>query len=162
MSPTPEDKAREVIDGMLEKAGWPVCDFKDANLHATRGVVLRNYPLSKGHGFADYLFYIDGKAAGVIEAKKEESTLTGVEVQSGKYQKGLPDILPGWYRPLPFAYESTGVEPRFTNGLDPDPCSRNVFSFHKPETMEAWLKLKKSKLPSKAISKVPNACTSQF
>ena len=24
-----------------------------------------------GHGFADYLLYVDGKAAGVIEAKKE-------------------------------------------------------------------------------------------
>jgi type I restriction enzyme R subunit len=80
MSPTPEDKAREVIDSMLEKAGWHVCDFKDANIHAARGVVIRNYPLNKGHGFADYLYYIDGKAAGVIEAKKVGTTLTGVEI----------------------------------------------------------------------------------
>ncbi len=139
MSPTPEDKAREVIDGMLEKAGWHVCDFKDANIHAARGVVIRNYPLNKGHGFADYLFYIDGKAAGVIEAKKVGTTLTGVEIQSDKYKHGFPDIFPAWYRPLPFCYQSTGVETRFTNGLDPDPCSRSVFSFHKPETLEAWL-----------------------
>ncbi len=139
MSPTPEEKAREVIDGMLEKAGWHVCDFKAANIHAARGVVIRNYPLNKGHGFADYLFYIDGKAAGVIEAKKVGTTLTGVEIQSDKYKHGFPDIFPAWYRPLPFCYQSTGVETRFTNGLDPDPCSRSVFSFHKPETLEAWL-----------------------
>ncbi len=139
MSPTPEDKAREQIDKMLVQAGWHVCDFKDANIHAAPGVVIRNYPLSKGYGFADYLFYIDGKAAGVIEAKKVGSTLTGVEIQSDKYKNGFPDIFPAWYRPLPFAYESTGVETQFTNGLDPDPCSRNVFSFHKPETLEAWL-----------------------
>lgn len=35
-------------------------------------------------GFADYLLYVDGKAAGVIEAKKEGATLTGMEVQSGR------------------------------------------------------------------------------
>ena len=139
MGRTPEDKAREQIDKMLVQAGWHVCDFKDANIHAARGVVIRNYPLNKGYGFADYLFYIEGKAAGVIEAKKAGTTLTGVEIQSDKYKHGFPDIFPAWYRPLPFAYESTGIETHFTNGLDPDPCSRNVFSFHKPETLEAWL-----------------------
>jgi len=139
MSPTPEDKAREQIDKMLAQAGWHVCDFRDANIHAAMGVVIRNYPLNKGHGFADYLFYIDGKAAGVIEAKKEGTTLTGVEIQSDKYTHGFPDIFPAWYRPLPFCYESTGLETRFTNGLDPDPRSRNVFSFHRPETLAGWL-----------------------
>jgi type I restriction enzyme R subunit len=84
MSPTPEDKARAQIDKMLTQAGWHVCDFKDANIHAARGVVIRNYPLNKGHGFADYLFYIDGKAAGVIEAKKVGTTLTGVEIQQDR------------------------------------------------------------------------------
>ena len=34
--------------------------------------------------------YVDGKAAGVIEAKKEGITLTGVETQSDKYTKGCP------------------------------------------------------------------------
>jgi len=132
---TPEDKAREIIDSLLEKSGWHVCNLNDANIHAHRGVVIRNFPLKSGHGFADYIFYVDGKAAGVIEAKKAGETLTGVEIQSDKYKHGLPDDLPAWYRPLPFCYQSTGVETRFTNGLDPDPRSRNVFSFHKPETL---------------------------
>ena len=48
-----------------------------------------------------------------------------------KYKHGLPDELPAWKRPLPFAYESTGEETQFTNGLDPDPRSRQVFSFHR-------------------------------
>ena len=42
-------------------------------------------------------------------------------------------------RPLPFLYESTGVETRFTNWLDPEPRSRQVFTFHRPETLAAWL-----------------------
>jgi len=98
MGRTPEDEAREVIDSLLEKAGWHVCDYKSANIHAGTGVVIRNFPLKPGHGTADYLFYIEGKAAGIIEAKKEGTTLTGVEIQSDKYKHGLPDILPAWYR----------------------------------------------------------------
>ena len=54
----------------------------DANIHAARGVALREFPLNTGFGFANYLLYVDGKAAGVVEAKKEGTTLTGVEVQS--------------------------------------------------------------------------------
>jgi predicted short-subunit dehydrogenase-like oxidoreductase (DUF2520 family) len=38
-------------------------------------------------------------------------------------------------RPVALAYESTGVETSFTNGLDPEPASRREFSFHRPETL---------------------------
>jgi type I restriction enzyme, R subunit len=38
-------------------------------------VVLRNFPLASGHNLADYLLYVDGKAAGIIEAKKVGVTL---------------------------------------------------------------------------------------
>ncbi|MEW6591285.1 MAG: type I restriction-modification enzyme R subunit C-terminal domain-containing protein [Pseudomonadota bacterium] len=138
MAPQPEQHARENIDRLLEAAGWHVCDADKANIHAARGVAIREFPLP-GYGFADYLLYIDGKAAGVIEAKKEGVTLTGVETQSDKYTKGLPAGLPRWGNPLPFAYQSTGVETRFTNGLDPNPRSRPVFAFHKPELLAEWL-----------------------
>ncbi len=137
--PTPEDEAREQIDQALEKAGWHVQDYKSANVHAGRGVALRNFPLVSGHGFADYLLYVDGKAAGIIEAKKEGVTLIGVEVQAEKYSKGLPSDLPAHIRPLPFLYQSTGVETRFTNGLDPHPRSRPLFSFHRPETLASFI-----------------------
>ena len=43
------------------------------------GVASREFVLNTGYGFADYLLYIDGKAAGVIEAKKEGAIFTGVE-----------------------------------------------------------------------------------
>ena len=127
--PIPEDKAREKIDHALEKAGWKVEDTKSANVSGARDVALRNFPLASGHGFADYLLYIDGKAAGIIEAKKEGFPLTGVEIQAVKYSKGLTQALPAHREPLPFLYQSTGIETRFTNGLDPEPRSRSVFSF---------------------------------
>ncbi|MDQ3162501.1 MAG: hypothetical protein M3Q92_06675 [Actinomycetota bacterium] len=43
-------------------------------------------------------------------------TLTGVAWQTGKYLDGLPDEIPTALEgALPFAYQSTGVETRFTN-----------------------------------------------
>jgi type I restriction enzyme R subunit len=76
MSPVlnPEAQARENIDRLLIAAGWHVCDMTDANMHAAKGVAIREFPLESGYGFADYLLYIDGKAAGIIEAKKEGKT----------------------------------------------------------------------------------------
>ena len=137
---TPEAKARISIDALLVAAGWHVCDMGQANIHAARGVAIREFPLNSGYGFADYLLYIDGKAAGVIEAKKEGATLRGVEVQSARYAQGLPASLPAWVRPLPFSYESTGIETHFTQGLDPEPRARAVFAFHRPETLATFLK----------------------
>ena len=135
----PEEEARRRIDALLVAAGWQVCDASAADIHAARGVAIREFPLASGHGFADYLLYLDGKAGGVIEAKKEGATLTGVEAQSTRYALGLPAALPAWRRPLPFLYESTGLETHFTNGLDPEPRARGVFAFHRPETLAEWL-----------------------
>ena len=73
----------------------------------------------------------------MVEAKAEGTPLSGVEAQSDKYSVGLPAIPPAWHTPLPFLYESTGVETFFTNGLDPEPRSRRVFAFHRPETLAA-------------------------
>src|SRR5437016_11483927 len=136
--PTPEELARENIDKLLTACGWKVQDRKSINLDAARGVALRE-ALLKERDEVDYLLFVDGKAIGTVEAKPEGFTLTGVEEQSGKYGKGLLDIYPKWREPLPFAYESTGVETQFTNQLDPSPKSRSVFAFHKPETLLEWV-----------------------
>ena len=62
--------------------------------------------------------YVDGKAAGVIEAKKEGVTLTGVETQSDKYTKGLPAGLPRWSNPLPFSYQSEVIAAEIVEDLE--------------------------------------------
>ncbi len=137
MVKTPEEQAREKIDQQLEACGWTVQDRSDTDLSAALGVAIREFPLEGGDE-ADYMLYADGKAIGVVEAKKEGHTLKGVEIQSDKYVNGLPDSLPSYHRPLPFAYESTGIETQFTNALDPHPRSREVFTFHRPETLIEW------------------------
>ena len=134
----PEDQAREKIDASLEQCGWILQDRSTINLSAGRGIAIRE-GLLKG-GEADYLLFGDGKALGTVEPKPEGYTLIGVEEQSGKYGKGLLDIYPKWREPLPFAYESTGTETRFTSRLDPSPTSRNVFAFHTPETLLEWIR----------------------
>ncbi len=135
---TPEDKARQAIDKLLQGAGWTIQDRRELNLSLPGGVAVREFPMP-GFGEADYLLFVNEKALGVVEAKKEGETLTHVERQTEKYSKGLPDFIDAPVKPLPFRYESTGVETRFTNGLEPDSSSHNVFAFHKPETLAEWI-----------------------
>ncbi len=117
---TPEARVRVAIDRMLGSAGWAVQDARAVNLAAARGVAVREFVLKSPHGRADYLLFVDGQAVGVLEAKKEGETLTGVAWQTAKYLDGLPDEIPTALEgALPFAYQSTGVETRFTNTLDP-------------------------------------------
>src|SRR6266516_6761461 len=136
--PSPEELAREKIDALLTQCGWVIQNRSTINLSASRGIAIRE-ALLKDRDEVDYLLFVDGKAIGTVEAKPEGHTLIGVEEQSGKYGMGLLDIYPKWREPLPFAYESTGVETQFTNRLDPDPKSRNIFAFHKPETLLEYL-----------------------
>lgn len=137
---TPEEQSRETIDCMLSAAGWLIQNRADANIDAGRGVAIREFSLARGYGEADYLLFADGRALGVIEAKKEGTTLVGVEIQTQKYSEGIPAALPTPRRPLPFLYQSTGIETRFTNLLEPHASSRAIFSFHRPETLSEWLK----------------------
>ena len=139
-----EARARVLIDRQLEAAGWSVQDGKDLNLFAGSGIAVREAVMAKGHGRADYLLYVDKKVVGVIEAKPVGTTLSGVEWQSAMYAEGLPEqhrkraaLKDGR---LPFVFEASGTEIHFTNGFDPDPRSRSVFGFPKPETLARVLR----------------------
>ncbi|MCQ3812727.1 MAG: DEAD/DEAH box helicase family protein [Acidimicrobiia bacterium] len=135
---TPEARARMAIDEQLAECGWVVQDYQQAAVAAAKGVAVREVPTEAGP--ADYVLYVDSQAVGVIEAKKEDITLTGVEPQTRKYQAAYPEQLPAFLvnGSLPFGYEATGAVTRFTCGLDPTPTSRPVFAFHRPETLAHW------------------------
>ena len=134
----PEEKARENIDRLLIKAGWVIQDRKQMNLGESPGVAVREHPMSSGT--PDYLLFINRRAVGVIEAKPEGVTLSGVSEQTEKYLTGIPPFLLCYQKPLPFGYESTGVETLFRDLRDPDSRSRPVFAFHKPETLLKWIR----------------------
>lgn len=134
---TPEEQARVNIDKLLEQSGWLVQDYKHINFSAGLGIAVREFPTLKGP--ADYMLFIKRKAVGVLEAKPEGVTLSGVTEQSERYLENFPDDIPH-ITPLRFAYESTGVETIFRDRLDIDTRSRKVFSFHQPETLQEWMK----------------------
>ncbi len=139
----PEGRAREKIDRQLEECGWQVQSRDELNIYASKGVAAREFAMP-GVGEADYLLYADGKAAGVVEAKPEDWTLKGVELQSGGYMAALPEHVPAYRRPLPFGCETTSTVTQFTNALEPEARSREVFAFHRPEEL---VRLARQKTP---------------
>lgn len=138
---TPEAKARQQIDAKISASGWLVRTKDKINLSASRGVAVCELSLATGE--PDYTLFVDGKAIGTTEAKPKGATFTGVEEQSTQYVSGVPFGLPAWKSPLPFCRESTGMKTLFTNRLDPDPRSRRVAAFHRPETLLAWAQQEK-------------------
>ena len=137
LNQNPEQIARDKIDAQLTAAGWVVQAKIDFS--AGLGVAVREYRTSVGP--ADYILFVDGKPVGVIEAKAETAghQITTVEDQTEGYAKAQLK----WVKasePLRFLYEATGVITRFTDSKDPKPRSREVFSFHRPETLREWLR----------------------
>ncbi|MDQ0811403.1 type I restriction enzyme R subunit [Streptomyces sp. B3I7] len=141
-APLNEVQARVKIDAMLTKAGWLIQDKADTNPLAGRGVAVREFTLATGR--ADYVLYVDGKIVGVIEAKREGTPLAGALAQNERYAAGVlkEHAMAVWRRAEPFAfrYATTGTETYFVNRVDPDARSREVFAFHRPETLAAWMR----------------------
>lgn len=133
----PEQLARDRIDAALRQCGWTIQDKKKINLSASLGVAVREYQTDTGP--ADYILFVDKKPVGVIEAKRPEegANLTKVEDQSEGYAVAKLKYLNN--EKLYFAYESTGDITRFTDYRDPKPRSREVFTFHRPETFQQWI-----------------------
>jgi len=136
---TPEAKARVNIDKMLEQSGYILQDLRELNPTAATGVAVREYPTNSGP--VDYLLFVNGTPVGVVEAKAEEKgfSLLSVAEQSQrysasglKYKSGIVNIR--------FTYESTGVLTNFCDYNDQKARSREVFSFHRPETLAELLK----------------------
>lgn len=139
----PEQIARDEIDARLRASGWAVQDNRAIDHSAATGVAVREYKTSIGP--ADYVMFAEKRPLGVVEAKPESwgARITTVEEQSSGYAAAQLK----WVKtaePLPFIYESTGTITRFTDGRDPKPRSREVFSFHRPETLRDWLAAPKS------------------
>ncbi|HDV5691527.1 TPA: DEAD/DEAH box helicase family protein, partial [Legionella pneumophila] len=139
----PEQIARDEIDALLRKAGWHVQKKDKINFSVGLGVAVVEYQTDVGP--ADYVLFVDKQAIGIIEAKPEAwgEKITTVEEQSAGYANAKLKWVNN-SQPLRFVYESTGVITRFTDNLDPNPRSREVFNFHCPETLAKWMRENKS------------------
>ncbi len=118
----PEAAARVEVDASLVAAGWAVQDRADMNLSASRGVAVREFKLKHGHGFADYLLFVDGKAAASSRPSRPATRSPASSPSWHKYAAASPDGLDPPVAPLPFLYLSTGAVTHFTNLLDPQPA----------------------------------------
>lgn len=89
---------------------------------------MREYTTSVGP--ADYILFVDGKAVGVVEVKREEAgqSITAVEDQTQGYATAQLKWIKSIEK-LRFLYESTGIITRFTDAGDPKPRSREIFNF---------------------------------
>lgn len=131
---SPEEKARKVIDEKLEKSGWVIQDMNELNLSVALGVAVREFPTSTGE--VDYALFIDNMPVGVVEAKKSEEgqNITVVEKQTSRYANSKFKWV-NVHSKIRFAYEATDKITRFTDYNDIKYRSREVFSFHRPETL---------------------------
>jgi type I restriction enzyme R subunit len=135
---TPEERARIIIDEKLTQSGWVIQNRKRMNLMKACGVAVREFPTSTGA--ADYALFVEGVPVGVVEAKKSEKgeSITDVEAQSARYANSSFKWVKQDYK-IRFAYEATDKLVRFTDYTDIKFRSREVFSFHRPETLRALL-----------------------
>ena len=110
---TPEEKARVKIDQWFADAGWKVVN-RDEYEPTISAVAIRE-GLLKGNLEADYFLFINGKAVGVLEAKREEINISSniVSEQAITYAKSVPDCYQAWQKPLPFLFKSNGKEIEF-------------------------------------------------
>jgi type I restriction enzyme, R subunit len=133
----PEDKARSAIDARFVACGWLVQSRDEMNLSAGTGVAVREF--ATGSGPVDYALFVDKRFCGVVEAKPAGTTLSGFSEQAARYIADVPDFLGGDPRQRRFEYIASDTETLFRDLGDPEPRSRRVFAFHRPETLRRWL-----------------------
>ena len=134
----PEDKARSLIDRRLVACGWLIQSKSDMNLGAGLGVAVREFQTASGP--VDYGLFVGRKLCGVIEAKAEGATLSGYSEQAARYIADVPKHLVREEGQVRFEYVASGTETLFRDHADPDPASRRVFTFHRPESLDRELR----------------------
>lgn len=134
----PEDRARSSIDRQLIACGWIVQSRSGMNLGAGPGIAVREFQTASGP--VDYALFVARRLCGVVEAKPEGTTLSGFSDQAGRYIHDMPAHLVHNEGQVRFEYVASGTEILFRDHADPDPSSRRVFAFHRPETLELRLR----------------------
>ena len=128
----PEEKARIKIDQWFYDAGWEVVN-RDQYTPTSTAVAIRE-GLLKGNLEADYFLFINGKAVGVLEAKREEVDVSSgiVSDQVVTYAKNIPQYYQAYQRPLPLLYKSNGKIVLFKDYRNNDSDFEEINRIHTP------------------------------
>ena len=136
---TPEEKARIKIDRWFEDAGWEVTDRNHYTPSST-AVAIREGLLS-GNLEADYFLFINGKAVGVLEAKRKEVDMwdSCVAEQAELYTHSVPECYSKIAYVLPLVYLSNGETVLFKNqNMEGEPYS-TLDRIHSPKEIVKML-----------------------
>jgi type I restriction enzyme R subunit len=127
---TPEEKARVHIDQMFSDAGWKVVSRDEYSPTLSAAAIKEG--ILKGGKEADYLLFINGKAVGVLEAKKASTNVSSERVidQAEGYTQKLTKYYQFYAKPLPIVYVSNGQVTLFR---DSDGSYIPVGSIHTPK-----------------------------
>lgn len=130
---TPEEKARVKIDRLFDEAGWKVVDRDHYTPTLTAAAIKEG--MLEGHLEADYFLFINGKAVGVLEAKRKEVDVSGdvVMEQAKTYAKSVPSCYQAHAKPLPLIYTSNGENVYFQDFRDPDSPLEQIDRIHTPK-----------------------------
>lgn len=129
---TPEEKARLKIDAVLEAAGWRVVNRDE--FVPNEAIAVRE-TLTQGKMEADYMFFLSGKAVGVLEAKREEIDVNtpNVIAQAETYTKKLLPWCSFWQNPLPLVWLSNGKQYYFRDQRNSNSDYEQIDHFHTPK-----------------------------
>ena len=132
---TPEEKARQKIDQWFIDAGWEVIN-RDEYEPTCTAVAIRE-GLLKGNLEADYFLFINGKAVGVLEAKREETDAFSSKVceQAALYARSVPNIYQTYQKPLPFIFTSNGKELYFCDFREQDHYFKQIMTIPTPHEL---------------------------
>ena len=132
---TPEEKAIQKIDQWFTDAGWEVIN-RDEYEPTSTAVAIRE-GLLKGNLEADYFLFINGKAVGVLEAKREETDAFSSVVceQAALYARSVPNIYQTYQKPLPFIFTSNGKELYFCDFREQDHYFKQIMTIPTPHEL---------------------------
>lgn len=127
---------------MFAEAGWAVVDRDHYSPEISAVAVEEG--LMNGNCEADYLLFINGKAVGVLEAKRQEVDVTDsiVAEQAEHYTRSVPNWCQAWQNPLPLAYVSNGKELYYRDLRDPDGFYEPLKKIHTPKEITRMLGIK--------------------
>lgn len=137
----PEERARIRIDKMFEEAGWKVVNRDDYS-PSISAVAIRE-GLLMDHLEADYFLFINGKAVGVLEAKREEVDVNSdtVREQAERYTRSVPNCYQTYIKPLPLVYLSNGKDAIFKDTRNSESLYANIGRIHTPKEVVALLEI---------------------
>ena len=129
----PEEKARVLIDQMFVDAGWKVVSRDEYSPILSAAAIEEG--ILEGGKEADYLLFINGKAVGVLEAKKASVDVSSEKVvsQAEGYTHKLTKYYQFYANPLPIVYTSNGQVTLFRDMRDPDCGYIPVGCLHTPK-----------------------------